>query len=52
MQTSGIVREDAIRIIHHTSTRSSIPEALRVAHLIASGITTHEPKSILEREKV
>jgi len=40
MQISGIFEEDARRILRLTSTRSSIPEALRVAHLIASGIST------------
>lgn len=40
MQISGVFEEDARKILRLTSTRSSIPEALRVAHLIASGITT------------
>jgi endonuclease V-like protein UPF0215 family len=40
MQISGVLEEDARKILRLTSTRSSIPEALRVAHLIASGITT------------
>ena len=40
MQISGILEEDAKKILQLTSTRSNIPEALRVAHLIASGITT------------
>lgn len=39
MQISGIHEGDAKKILHLTSTRSSIPEALRVAHLIASGIS-------------
>jgi hypothetical protein len=39
MQISGILEEDARKILQLTSTRSSIPEALRVAHLIASGIS-------------
>jgi endonuclease V-like protein UPF0215 family len=39
MQVSGILKEDAEKILQLTSTRSSIPEALRVAHLIASGIS-------------
>ena len=34
---AGISREDARKILRLTSTRSNIPEALRVAHLIASG---------------
>lgn len=37
-QAIGINPEDAHRIIRLTSTRSNIPEVLRVAHLIASGI--------------
>ena len=37
MQTAGILSEDAQKIVALTSTRSSIPEPLRVAHLVASG---------------
>lgn len=40
IQISGILKEDAEKILKLTSTRSNIPEALRVAHLIASGIST------------
>jgi hypothetical protein len=39
MQISGVLEEDARKILQLTSTRSNIPEALRVAHLIASGIS-------------
>jgi len=39
MQFSGIFKKDAEKIVKLTSTRSNIPEALRVAHLIASGIS-------------
>lgn len=39
MQISGILEEDARKILQLTSTRSNIPEALRVAHIIASGIS-------------
>jgi len=39
IQISGIFEEDAKKILWLTSTRSNVPEALRVAHLIASGIT-------------
>ena len=39
VQTVGISKEDAQKILRLTSTRSNIPEALRVAHLIASGIS-------------
>ena len=38
IEVSGIFEEDARKIVRLTSTRSSVPEALRVAHLIASGI--------------
>lgn len=38
VEISGILEEDARKIVKLTSTRSSIPEALRVAHLIASGL--------------
>jgi endonuclease V-like protein UPF0215 family len=40
MQAAGISRDDAQKILRLTSTRSNIPEALRVAHLIASGIVS------------
>ena len=36
---AGIHEEDARKILRLTSTRSSVPEALRVAHLIASGVS-------------
>jgi endonuclease V-like protein UPF0215 family len=39
---AGILREDAKKIMKKTSTRSNIPEALRVAHMIASGLTRRE----------
>jgi len=39
-ECAGIETETAQALLRLTSTRSSIPEALRVAHLIASGITT------------
>jgi uncharacterized protein len=39
VETAGISLADAQRIIALTSSRSSLPEPLRVAHLIASGIT-------------
>jgi endonuclease V-like protein UPF0215 family len=39
MQVAGVSEDDAQRILRLTSTRSNIPEALRVAHLIASGIS-------------
>ena len=40
MQVVGISRDDAQKILRLTSTRSNIPEALRVAHLIASGVVS------------
>ena len=39
VETAGILLDDAQKIIALTSTRSSLPEPLRVAHLIASGIS-------------
>ncbi len=39
MQTVGVSQEDAQKILRLTSTRSNVPEALRVAHLVASGIS-------------
>ena len=36
---AGVSEEDAIKVLRLTSTRSNIPEALRAAHLIASGIS-------------
>jgi len=40
MHTAGILREDAEKVMRVTSTRSLIPEALRVAHIIASGLSS------------
>jgi endonuclease V-like protein UPF0215 family len=45
MQLSGICEEDARKILQLTSTRSHIPEALRVAHVIASGLSIMQSKS-------
>ena len=39
MQTAGVSKESAQKILRLTSTRSDIPEALRVAHIIASGVS-------------
>ena len=39
IQIAGILLEDAKKIMKRTSTLSNIPEALRVAHIIASGLT-------------
>lgn len=40
MQVAGISMGDAQRILRITSTHANIPEPLRVAHLIASGISS------------
>jgi len=40
MEIAGISKVDARKIVVLTATRSLIPEPLRVAHLIASGITS------------
>ena len=45
MQVAGISREDAERIVKETSTRSNVPEPLRVAHIIASGLTKTNVKA-------
>jgi endonuclease V-like protein UPF0215 family len=39
LHAAGISMLDAEKIVRLTSTRSNLPEALRVAHLIASGIS-------------
>lgn len=39
MQVAGLSRGDAERIVKESSTRSNVPEPLRVAHLIASGLS-------------
>lgn len=44
MQIAGISEEDAKKIVRNTSTRSNVPEALRVAHIIASGLTKSKEK--------
>jgi endonuclease V-like protein UPF0215 family len=38
----GASEEDTTSILRSTSTRSNVPEALRVAHIIASGLTKTE----------
>jgi endonuclease V-like protein UPF0215 family len=42
VHVAGVSVEDARRILRLTSTRSNVPEALRVAHLIASGVSSEE----------
>jgi len=44
MQIAGVSQKDAEKILRNTSTRSNIPEALRVAHIIASGLARSEEK--------
>ena len=44
MQIAGVSQKDAEKILRVASTRSNIPEALRVAHIIASGLTRPEEK--------
>ena len=44
VQIAGISEKDAEKILKNTSTRSNIPEALRVAHIIASGLTRSKEK--------
>lgn len=39
LELAGVSLGDAVRIVELTSTRSCLPEPLRVAHLVASGIT-------------
>ena len=39
IQVAGVEIDVARRIVKSTATRSNVPEALRVAHLIASGLT-------------
>ncbi|UCE43544.1 MAG: DUF99 family protein [Candidatus Bathyarchaeota archaeon] len=43
-QIVGMPRDTATRILKNTSTRSNIPEALRVAHIIASGLSRSKEK--------
>lgn len=44
MQIAGISERDAEKILEKTSTRSNVPEALRVAHIIASGLAHSKEK--------
>lgn len=44
IQISGIELNDAEEIIKLSTTRSAIPEPVRVAHLIAAGVVTGESK--------
>ena len=44
MQIAGVSQKDAEKILRTTSSRSNVPEALRVAHIIASGLARPEEK--------
>ena len=44
IQIYGIDLKDATEIVHLSTTRSAIPEPIRVAHLIAAGVETGESK--------
>ena len=44
IQTYGIDLKDAEEIVRLSTTRSAIPEPIRAAHIIASGVTTGESK--------
>ena len=44
MQYKGLSQDDARRIVKLSTTRSLIPEPLRVAHLIASGVALGESR--------
>ncbi|MBU4077891.1 MAG: DUF99 family protein, partial [Euryarchaeota archaeon] len=42
IQLCGIDKENAIQIVRMTSTHGNIPEPLRLAHLIATGVVLGE----------
>ena len=42
IQATGVKVDVAKRIVKNTATRSNVPEALRVAHLVASGLDFRE----------
>ncbi len=44
VQNIGISRKDTLKLLNITRTHSHIPEPLRVAHLIASGISEGESR--------
>jgi uncharacterized protein len=44
IQVNGIEIDDAMEIVKISTTRSAIPEPLRVAHIIAAGIVTGESR--------
>jgi len=46
VQVAGISKSDAEKILKKTSTRSNVPEALRVAHILASGLARAKEKEM------
>lgn len=44
LQTSGLSKEDARELLQQTTARGNIPEALRVAHIIARGLVLGESR--------
>ncbi|CDG66002.1 MAG: uncharacterized protein PWQ15_1275 [Methanobacterium sp.] len=44
MQICGLREQDARKIVELSATRSAIPEPIRVAHIIAAGVTTGESR--------
>lgn len=44
VQISGIDLEDALEIVKLSTTRSNLPEPIRTAHIIASGVETGESR--------
>ena len=44
IQINGIDLKDAVEIVSLSTTRSAIPEPVRVAHLIAAGVETGESR--------
>jgi endonuclease V-like protein UPF0215 family len=46
IQIAGILLKDAKLVVKNTSTQSNIPEALRVAHIIASGLAGQDGKHL------
>ncbi|MCX6695712.1 MAG: DUF99 family protein [Candidatus Altiarchaeota archaeon] len=44
LQYAGIVENQAVEIVKLSATRSMLPEPIRVAHLIARGVTTGESR--------
>ena len=52
IQLAGITLKDAREIIRKTATRSCLPEALRVAHIIASGLSKRGRKDLKARNSM